>query len=199
MKSNSIATISIVIASSWFARLAERRILQVAQDVVQPLRYPGERDLHALDVEIRLALLQARQSFAQIPASRRSARPAHTPTASAATKATREFGGAGWPVSGKPPCDAMRRNIAITSISGGGCATAGFSSAARLRCAAGLPRAARRPHAAGRHDAQVRQVPVDVCIDRGDFAERRLIQLLQDLELDAAVGLAARQAPPRTR
>ena len=43
MKSNSIATISIVIDSSWFAFCAERRLLQVAQDVVQARRDAGER------------------------------------------------------------------------------------------------------------------------------------------------------------
>ena len=45
-----------------------------------------------------------------------------------------------------------------------------------------LAAASGRAHRARRHDAKVRQVPIDVGVDGGDLAERRLVQLLQDLE-----------------
>jgi hypothetical protein len=45
------------------------------------------------------------------------------------------------------------------------------------------------PHGTGGDDAQVRQMAIDVGVDRPQFAERRLVQLLQDLELRAAFGL----------
>ena len=48
---------------------AERRFLQVAQDVVQALRDAGERDLRAADVEIGLPRLQAGQAFVQVRAT----------------------------------------------------------------------------------------------------------------------------------
>ena len=65
-----------------------------------------------------------------------------------------------------------------------------LSSAARFAGALrGLPRAAAGAYAALRHDAEVRQMAVDVGIDRRDLAERRLVQLLQDLELGASFGL----------
>ncbi len=47
--------------------MAERRFLQVAQDVVQALRDAGEADLRPADVEFGLARLQARQAFVQRP------------------------------------------------------------------------------------------------------------------------------------
>ena len=47
---------------------AERRLLQVAQDVVHPLRDARERDLGAADIEVRLACLQPRQPFMQVDA-----------------------------------------------------------------------------------------------------------------------------------
>ena len=44
---------------------AERRFLQVAQDVVQALRYAGERNRRTVDVETGLSRLQARDAFVQ--------------------------------------------------------------------------------------------------------------------------------------
>ena len=51
----------------------------------------------------------------------------------------------------------------------------------------------RRPHL--RHDVQVLQMPVEIGVDRVDVAERALVELLQDRELDAAIALDARAAP----
>ena len=51
----------------------------------------------------------------------------------------------------------------------------------------------------GRDDVELGQVLVQVGVDGGDVAHRRLVQLLQDLELDAPVGLDRSSAPRRTR
>ena len=73
----------------------------------------------------------------------------------------------------------------MTSTSGVGARRLAAPSppAAALRAVAAQP----RPMVVGRargHDAQVLQVPVEVRIDRVEVAERALVQLLQDRELD---------------
>ena len=182
--------------------LAERRFLQVAQHVVHALRDSGERDLHRLRRRSRSDPAAAASGLRANPASRRSARPAHSPTVSAAATDRRASAAA----------DGRTAESRRARPSGG------TSTSRRLRprrcccCASGLPSAARLPrrgrlaaaraggaHGARRHDAQVREMTVDVGVDRRDFAERRLVQLLQDLEFRAAFRLAACRAPRRTR
>jgi len=65
MKSNSIATISIVIDSSWFRPPAERRFLQVGRIVVHASGIPANATC-APPTSKSLCRLKPRQSFVQI-------------------------------------------------------------------------------------------------------------------------------------
>ncbi len=89
----------------------------------------------------------------------------------------------------------MRLNIAITSTSAGGALAAAlaFASARARSRSAELPRLMMDGRSVGRDDVELGQVLVQFGVDDGDVAHRRLVQLLQDLELDAPVGLHAVQ------
>ena len=175
--------------------LAERRFLQVAQDVVQAFRDAGERDLRAFDIEIRLPCLEPRQSLAQ-SRRREDRRTRHVTRRRrrqrrhrARQRRRRMAGQREAAVRRHPPEHGhhvhLRRRAA--AMLRGACPRQRACAAPARRVARGVRDAPRR------HDAQVRQVAIDIAVDRSDIAERRLVQFLQDLELDAVLGLEVAQ------
>ena len=83
MKSNSIATISIVIDSSWFAFLPSGDSCRSRRTLCMPCGMPENATLRAAEVEVGLARLQPRQAFAQRRRGDDRRARARSPTASA--------------------------------------------------------------------------------------------------------------------
>ena len=229
MKSNSMATISIVIDSIWFAfwpsgdscrsrstlcmpcGMPEKATVapptsksvwpacSSRQALMQVLRGNDRRARHVAGRRgrhRRKRVAAWRLDLREVPALRRH-RCAHCgPIWLAIAAPSTEP-----KVSAMPCGDAcgaddgvalpyMRLNIAITSTSGGGALALALAASARACIAVGGAAAIddRRAHR-GRNDLELGEVLIQFRIDDADVAHRRLVQFLQDLELDAPVGL----------
>ena len=178
----------------------ERRLLQIAQDVVHAFGHSGELHRDAADIEPAFALLQARQGVGELLGHQdaRAAELADRRQRHLAAAARRHLGSAAgsrtraWTEPRKPEPSAGEalehsHHVDLTARPSGRLGRLHIRSMRALGssgCGA-VP----VPGARLGHDVKVLQVAVEICVDGVDVAERALIKLLQDRVLDPLVAL----------